>query len=218
MKIALCLSGAPRGDYRFTHFVKKMSEKYDCYLFMHVWDSKSFQASESWSRKDPAEFNYDSIPLPPEKVFKKIENFQDYVPQFTSIYEQIEEQYRWRKDLGVVSMFYGIKQAFNLQEEYEKNQGFEFDCAFRIRFETFVSFVTISNFDLEEIILPSFSSYPINDQFAFSNSNNMHYYASCFDKIVEYSAKDLYHPERILNQHLSSKKLKIKDFGNDMIV
>jgi hypothetical protein len=218
VKIALCLSGAPRGDYRFTHFVKKMSEKYDCYLFMHAWDPKSFQASESWSKQEPAEFNYDSIPLPPEKVFKKIEIFQDYVPQFTSIYEQIEDQYRWRKDLGVLSMFYGIKQAFLLHEKFSQEHQLTFDCAFRIRFETYINFITLEKFNLDEINIPSFQSYPVNDQFAFSKISNMKYYTDCYDHIVELSKKDLYHPERILNQHLLGKKINQINFGNDMII
>lgn len=216
MKVALCMSGIPRGEYEGFNFVKKMSEKYDCYLFLHSWNPKSFPYNESWSKKMPSDFSKEHIPLPLEKIFHKEEEFLNCESQLIEKYNCIPSQYLWRKDIGPCSMFYGIKQASLLKEEYENKAGEKFDCSFRIRFETYIKFITIENFDLKLLHLPAFGSYPICDQFAFSNSQNMSYYSNCYENIVELSKNDLYHPERILNQHLKDQPVNLVHFGNDM--
>jgi len=210
------MSGAPRGEYEGFNFVKNMSEKYDCYLFLHSWNPSSFPSAESWSKKHASNFSIDQAPLEKGKIFYKQEDFSTYESEFKSIYDKIPPQYQWRKDLGPCSMFYGIKQASLLKEEYENNSGYKFDCAFRIRFETGIKFITIENFDLNLLHLPAFGSYPICDQFAFSNSKTMSYYSNCYDNIIQLSQGDLYHPERILNQHLKDQPVSLLHFGNEM--
>ena len=216
MKVALCMSGVPRGEYESLTFIKNMSEKHDCYLFLHYWNPKTFPANESWSKKQTYDFSSEQIPLPSEKIFYKKEEFADHELEFKTIYDTIPEQYRWRKDLGPSSMFYGVKQAFLLKEEYEKEINQKFDCVFRMRFETYIKFITIENFDLDLLHIPAFGSHPICDQFAFSNSQIMSFYSNCYDNIIELSKNDLYHPERILNQHLKNQPIKLLHFGNDM--
>jgi len=209
------MSGVPRGEYEGLNFIKNMSEKYESYLFLHNWNPNFFPSQESWSKKNPSQFSIDQVPLPSNRIFHKQEEFSEYEPKFKEIYDAIPSQYQWRKDLGVCSMFYSIKQASAMKKEFENKESQKFDCVFRIRFETPVKFITIENFDLKLIHLPAYDSYPICDQFAFSNSDNMSYYCDCYDNIIELAQKDLYHPERILNQHLNSKVINLLHFGND---
>ena len=216
MKIALCMSGAPRGEYEGFEFIKNMSQKYDCYLFLHYWDPKTFPNSESWSKKNAQDFDVKNIPIESDKIFYAKEEFSNYESVFKSIYDQIPAQYQWRKDLGPCSMFYGIKQASLLKERYENTNEVKFDCAFRIRFETKIKFITIENFNLSLLNIPAFDSYPINDQFAFSNSALMSHYSNCYDHIVKLAQGDLYHPERMLNQYLKDQPINLLHFGNEM--
>lgn len=220
MKIALCMSGIPRGELQVVEFIKNMSEYHDCHLFLHTWDSSNFPNQESWSKKQSAPFSISDLPLSLDKIMHENEDYNDYAPQFKEIYDKIPEELRWRTDLGICSMFYGIKKASLLKEEYEKTNQEKFDCAFRIRFETKIRMITLENFDLSKLHIPNFETYPINDQFAFSNSTMMSYYSSCYDSIVECAKLDLYHPERILNQHLKKSNVDINllNFGNEMML
>ena len=190
MKAAICVSGQPRcfkkGFDQIKQFIidNNLSIEFD--FFMHAWHSEgSFDAS-AWA--------YSQIERPPENYIDDLKKI--YKPKSILVEDQIEftlprvYERAGTKQHIPYSMFYSVKQAFNLKTEYEKNYKFKYDWVFRIRYDfNLETYIDINNLNSDIVYVPdniqvrTSKKISVNDMFAFSNSDNMNVYGDTFNNI-----------------------------------
>jgi hypothetical protein len=214
MKIALCLSGIPRGVYCH-ELLTMLGNCYETYLFMYYWKDAEQARKHSYGGKPTFPFNPQSFCLPGVEVHYTADTFESYVPTFQAEYNKIEESKRNRKDLGIFGMTYGIYRANLMREEYEKEKNMQFDCVFRIRFESGIrpwpgpdKLWNIHDYNMDILWLPDINvdlQTGMNDQFAFSGPKIMSYYSRVYEHVVTLSNISCHSPETIFHRHLDKK-------------
>lgn len=218
MKIALCLSGIPRGVYCHD-MVERLAHFYETYIFMYYWVDAENAREHSYGGKPTFPFNPKSFAYPGTELHYIPDYFINYKEQFQQLYDCIEVDKRIRPDLGIFGMTYGIYRANLLREDYEAKNNMEFDCVFRIRFESGIrpcegpiKFWNIHEYNLNHLWLPDIQvdlKTGMNDQFAFSNSKIMSYYSRVYEKVVELSNQHCHSPEQIFNAYLKNQYFEI---------
>lgn len=218
MKIALCLSGIPRGVYCH-ELVMKLARLYEVYLFMYYWLDADKARVHSFNGKPFFPMNPNSFAFPGVELYYQGDYFEKYIPEFQKRFDQIDVEKRNRKDLGIFGMTYGIYMANLMREEYEYKNNMQFDCVFRIRFESGIRDVPgpekwwiLSDYDMNHLWIPDInvdSHTGMSDQFAYSNSKIMSYYSRVYDRVVELSNLGCHSPELIFNKHLRNQSFNI---------
>ena len=182
MKIALCVSGQPRGLATAFQYVKKnLLDKHDVTVFFHTWNTvdeteilRLYTNSQLWLTEPPQEPNlskYTRVPPP---------------------------QPNWKvKDpaLSTWAQFYSLNKANTLKIKYEREFGINFDWVIRSRFDFAINVrIPFADLDNTKLHIPNCRMTPQrdfgNDQFAFSSSENMDKYADTFNRIDEFYDED----------------------------
>ena len=218
MKIALCLSGVPRGIYCH-ELIQRLSHLYEVHVFMYYWlDGESIR-QHSFNGKPTFPFNPESLRFPGVELYYHGDYFEKYIPEFQKQFEKIDLEKRLRKDLGIFGMTYGIYMANLMREEYEYKNSMNFDCVFRVRFESGFrewrgphKLWLVSDYNMNHLWIPDINvdtHTGMNDQFAFSGPKVMSYYSRVYEKVVELSNEGFHSPELIFNKHLRGQYFNI---------
>lgn len=223
-KVAFCISGIPA--YKHSNdFIQKFKDLgYDIYVFIHYWEVENQLKAKrhSWSGREYIPFDESIYKLGDSVCVIKKEKFDDrlpYLKNIASLWKEVDINPRGqhRKDLGTLSMIYGIRESQKLREEFEHNNNFKFDCVMRIRFETTFAeerliantyrqkkyedrMLVLENYDMNKLWFPA-SHNPFEDIFAMSNSDNMTKYSLCFENIVHLVHRYGQHPESVISSH-----------------
>jgi hypothetical protein len=221
MKVALCLSGQPRGLKESFYSIKeKVIDINNCDVFAHVWIDESVRGKPF--RKD----------VLTDIFCEDTENFilENYKPKKYTFEAQkyFEKEYRDshrfscynpitnpRPSFNIQSMFYSILKSNELKSTFENENNFKYDCVIRCRFDyTFSENFEISLNDLEYLHTKSdckHTFYAINDHIAYSNSENMNVYSNVFNHLQNYYALGIeFNPEVLLGYHITKSKIKVK--------
>lgn len=114
-----------------------------------------------------------------------------------------------RNVTGVLSMFSKIKIANDLKTAYEKSNGFTYDVVMRLRPDTFLESQVLLECNNNSFYIPKHGDFGgLNDQMAWSNSENMNYYSSMYDNIVSYMEQYpnlRFDPELLVKLHLDAR-------------
>lgn len=217
MKIALCISGQPRNVKQGYEFIKRNIIEYNNPdIFIHTWITS-------------AEMGKDFVnPTNNIKVADAIDTsisntiLELYSPTITDFEEQIkfdEKDYNDRAFMGVVpswvlSMWYSVRSANRLQQQYVEQTGIAYDVIIRTRFDWAVNeSMKMDKLITDSIICPRdcFSPDGFNDQFAAGPPNLMNVYSNLYDHIEEYYRHDgqPFCNEILLKHHLVKNKIKV---------
>lgn len=206
MKIAVCLSGQPRFLERgFKQISEKITSKYDVDFFVHTWwDNDNMDAIGS-NRSHTFDENTLELIM---RYYKPKLMLNE--PQINfNIYDDVD--YELINPISPYSMFYSIKVSNDLKLLYEKKNNFKYDAVIRCRFDILIENfdINLSEIDLSYIYTDTVGNGFPNDQFGLSNSENMDYYSSLFDKIDNYYNEGVrnFVGERLLRYHLKDSKL-----------
>lgn len=197
MKTALCISNFLRTwKDNFPSLKDNFLDIYNPDIFIHTWNSIDS------NRISPFLDNINSY-FSPKKIL--IES-----PISFSISERMKNRNNKRNINSVLSMFYSIQQSNHLKTMYENMNGFKYDCV--IRFRTDIKLfdqIYFDKSDLNKITIPKYGNYDgINDQFAWSSSENMDKYCSTFSNIKDllniegYKKEINLNPEELLYNNL----------------
>ncbi len=177
MKIALCLSGQPRGLVTAFQYVKKnLLDKHDVTVFFHAWNNESeteilklYTNSQLWLTEPPQDPDLSKYTrVPPPQPNWKVKN----------------------PALSTWAQFYSLNKANTLKIKYEREFGI-FDWVIRSRFDFALNTeIPFEELDNSKLYIPNCRMTPNrdfgNDQFAFSSSRNMDKYCNVFNRIDEF--------------------------------
>ncbi len=165
MKIALCVSGQPRGlAVAFQYVKKNLLDKHDVTIFAHLWQDSSKDLAPLWMYNP-----------------KKFELEQPMNPDLSKYTRVPPPQPNWKVKnpaLSTYAQFYSLMKANNLKREHEKEFKMTFDWVIRSRFDfalnTEIPFEELNN---SKLYIPNCRMTPNrdfgNDQFAFGGSDVM---------------------------------------------
>lgn len=197
MKIAICISGLMRTfEETFPSFQKhflKMNGNVD--IFIHTWNTNTINVEKLYHPVKMKIENDIVFPVHPLMHTKNIHNKRN--PQ------------------NILSMYYKIDKCNQLKCEYEIENNFKYDCVVRFRSDILLEEnFTINENNLDRISIPKYADYfGINDQIAYSNSENMNIYSSAFNNLNQYiDDVNMLDPELFLKHHIMTEGLKIKRF------
>jgi len=220
MKIGICFSGLPRGEY-YPYWVDNFSKKYDCTVFVNYWKynkdihNHSYAASNGFSfmeeNFDEGWYRFENA----ETVFSH-NDWDSIKPILAQRLSQVEPRYYGVfGNLNPQSMYYSIQQSYKLLEEYEKAHNTHFDVVIRSRFDVYVvdGFdYNISNLEFKDDIVytPGWNLTPINDCWGIGARKPMHLYSNLYDHMIDYMIEATNHPEMQLQHHFKLNKIEIK--------
>ena len=128
-----------------------------------------------------------------------------------TIYQDMD--YQTINPFNVYSMFYSVKLANNLKIMHEQKHNFCYDIVIRCRTDILIEKLdyNLNSIDPTNIYMYYVGNDCPNDQFAFSSSENMDYYASLFDNMPQYREQGykIFVGEHLLRYHLARKNMKI---------
>lgn len=200
MKIAVCISGFLRifkETYNnHNHHLFSILRQYgDVDFFVHTWDRVDCNS------------NIEEL----EKSIKSLWNPVSYVIEPYFEFDTSKYQRHYGRCNNVISMFYKIKQSFNLAQSHD-----EYDLFVRLRTDhLFLSGpqqgdLTLANKSNTLIFPKSNINTGVNDQFGIGNKKVIENYASTFDNIEKYYNEGLsITPEHIFSHHLNQVSQKI---------
>lgn len=176
MKIALCLSGQPRGLQKaYSYYKKNLLDLYDVDVFCHSWDSN--HNSKILDLYTPKSHKIEKYKFDEsfDSMYSNTPDIKKYPPRFT------------------LSSFYSINESSVLKNEYETSRNFIYDWVIRSRYDFALNIaIDFSCLDNSKLYVPNCHRTPerdfCNDQFAFSCSGNMSKYMNTFVSIDEYYA------------------------------
>jgi hypothetical protein len=202
MKVAICISGVPRGYYNID-FIEQICKFYETKLFIFYWQNDPvklrFQSYAGSYDQDTSfsPYIYDKLGI---ETWVDSGSFAAMEPEFQRKYEEIPEKYRLLKKVSLHSMSYAIMRANDMREFYEEFHGFKFDCVMRARFETRFfrkegpySRLHLDRYDFNKLYKPLIHvdlKYGMNDCFAMSSSKNMSHYSRIYNHLTELAQID----------------------------
>ena len=178
MKIALCISGQPRGLVTAFQYVKKnLLDKHDVTVFAHLWQDPSKDLAPLWMYEP-----------------KKFELEEPINPDLSKYTRVPPPQPNWKVKnpaLSTYAQFYSLMKANDLKREHEKEFKMTFDWVIRSRFDFALNTeIPFEELDNSKLYIPNCRMTPNrdfgNDQFAFSSSENMDKYARAVEHIDEF--------------------------------
>lgn len=196
MRVAVLLSGQFRDSYKEFQTIKKnLIDKYDADVFIYYTPSADidFNPTRLINLYNPIHIEVGEYPIEINTLIEKSNQFIT-APEsnVTSIF------YMW----------YGIMKVNELKIKYENDNLFKYDLVVRSRFDTeLLNSVTLKDLP-NSIFLPIGADHRggYNDLFAYGKSDNMNYYTSLYNNLLQYITDgELIHPERLLKQHLDNK-------------
>lgn len=219
VKIAICLSGVPRFE-RFTSWIKKIIQKHETKIFLSYWQPHDdfLIHSNTPSIRTPYELDINEYIFPEAETFYRTFSWDMYKPEFEEKLKQCPPESLWaRRDLGVASMFFMIKQAQEMCECYKEQNNYDFDIVIRSRMDVFFKQgkfdYDFSRFDVKNAIyIPDYNLAPINDHFAIMNYENSKIYSRVYDNFVPLVLAATHWPEQMLIKQLNGIKLIEIDF------
>ena len=181
MRVALCISGAPRfvGN-SFEMLLRSIGGYYACDIFFYVWKGPFSTAEELTSYAEPF--------LRPGCRIAEARVVDEYQPVI-----QGEYLVQAGGNIGnIFKMHYAIEQCNNLKRAQEYRMQGRYDAVIRSRTDMYIN----RSLDLREFarVLERFVVLPIsanwgggyNDQFALASSVNMDIYADAFNRLSAY--------------------------------
>lgn len=111
-------------------------------------------------------------------------------------------------------MYYKIQKCNEIKSDHELLNNFKYDAVIRFRADIKLEESLNINSNLNNIYIPKYGDFlGVNDQFAYSNSQNMDTYCNLYQNINEYT-KDIivFNPEYFLKHHIMTNGFKIKRF------
>ena len=203
MKIALCLSGQPRGIpyscQQILDNIINVNENVD--VFLHTWFDPN-DIGKSYGSAQPHQDNHvgyvkedtDSILLDNFKPKKYI-----IEPQREFPFARTFKSHPTARQEVMASIFYTMYKANELKKEYEKENNFKYDCVIRTRYDLYYqSPIVINNYldilndkivvsERYQVDQDNFGNHfkPMVDIFAFSSSENMDIFSSVYPNMEE---------------------------------
>jgi hypothetical protein len=220
LKVAVCISGFLRTfEQTFESLFVNLTDQFNCDFFIHTWEMLG--AHERHFDYKVSNLNVKNI----ESKIKNIYNPKQFIieprKQF-HINEMVRYKSFGRDAAGLLSMYYKIQECNKLKIAYEKQYNFQYDLVFRYRPDMLIQSKIIidPNLDINPIYIPASGDYGgINDQFAFSNSNNMNVYSSLFENITDYLGEgQILNPEYLLKYHFQKMKLPLARFNCNYVL
>jgi hypothetical protein len=196
MKIALCLSGQPRGLKLAIAYMKKgiIIPNNITDIFLHAWHDES-KVGQMYNSAQPHRNSDDAWAWLTGYIQPKTADIllEEYKPKLSIIEPQ--KEFPHLRSLNAVpeanqeimgSLFYSIYMANELKKEYEKKNGFKYDMVIRSRhdmwFEREIHLESLAN-NLDKIMVSAAfqnpqeeqnsPTKPMQDIFAIGNSENM---------------------------------------------
>lgn len=206
MKIALCISGFMRGfNSNFISLKQYLIDiNPEIHIFINTWNYIDFDNFQGINENEIKNL-YNPKKIVIEKPFQ--------LPTHQLMIDKNPE--KLRNINNVLSMFYKINKCNELKCEYEKENNFKYDCVIRFRSDiNLTSRIIIDKSKLNNINIPMYGDFAgLNDQLAFSNSDNMNIYCNLYNRIVEYlTIENTYlcmKPELFLKFHIEHNNLKL---------
>ena len=220
MKIAICVSGAPRNIKRALQSISFIQSTGDVKVFIHTWaESENKKNIEKVSTKNKwpeheknthqdviDNFSYEKIQLDWfESTSITIENYKN---------KHTIQLNQYPKALSPYCMFYSFQQVEKLKSEYEAENDIIFDIVYRMRFDSAIKnpeVLPCSPFDREVLVIPAGSDWGgINDQFAYGTSLTMKNYFNLYQKLPYFSQKTFHNPEQLLKHYLHTHNFPLE--------
>lgn len=215
MRVSICVSGHMR-SYKSCNPSMRICllDPFNSDIFVHTWSVLGLTSFMD----GPLIYN--------KQTNREIETInQYYTPKSIVVEQQIKfnQTSRYGKYLvdnrnvdGVVSMFYKIYKAYELQKQYEKANNFRYDITIRCRPDLY--FLTPLKHEwLNEALndnclyLPKKGHWTgLNDMFAFGNQFVMNHYSNLYMHLGDIAPKCPFRPEDLLKCHIESLGIKIK--------
>jgi hypothetical protein len=200
MKVALCISGQPRGlETSLEHVIKNVIEPNNIEdIFIHTWyhpdwDNVPFNSSQPAhedGRLGKWQSNTDKIILshlnPKKYIFEKPNSFEKY-KNHSGPSSAVQT--------SIISQLYGVWKANELKKEYEQQEGFKYDVVIRARFDLyyFEPFVLSSHINKENINSGIFTSRKFQGvrEHDSYNTSTGETYSSMTDKFIFGSSENM---------------------------
>ena len=199
MKIALCLSGyfanaggAIGSERGYEYIQRKILDGRDVDVFVHSWDLENEdRVKELYSPKA-------DLFEPQHSFDEELESFQE--DWFNEDFDRDKTMYKTNTIYRGLSQLLSRKKAVDLKSEYEKENGFVYDCVILTRFDLGtrgkehyqVYYATNMNFsdtlDMSYLYSAFWDQFNHGyaDHWFFSSSENMNVVANLYDKVFDY--------------------------------
>jgi hypothetical protein len=220
MKIGICFSGMPRGEY-YPYWVDILAQKYECVTFVNYWLYDKDMHNHSYAatthsvlmeeKFDESWYKFENC----ETIFST-DNWQELKPVFAKRLASVDSRYYGSfGTLNPMSMYYSIQKSFKLLREYEIKNNLTFDVVIRARFDMYVSKdfdydMSQKEYNTNVIYTPSWNLTPINDCWAVGHRKPMEIYHNLYDHITDYMIPATNHPEMQLRHHLQVNNIQIR--------
>jgi hypothetical protein len=177
MKIAICLSGAPRfasgGIFQQMEKIKGYDE---AHFFIRLWESDEYGKTA-----DEIENYLRNNGLPDNCHFKVTQILPD-IPENNPPY--IELNYQPETQSNILKMFWGIQECYKLLKEYQKKTNEHYDFIFRTRADVLFINGELRLNDYLEIAEKSLIVFPYKEEHhqEATKMNNVYNYFQCCNK------------------------------------
>ena len=187
--------------------ISNLIEPYQADVFMSVWkpDTECLRRMVSLYKPKALELEDMDAPHVREVLNSVPRKVHDY---HGSIRTETNRPNVWM-------MFYRIAKGNELREEYERANGFTYDCVIRFRFEIGITQpCAVISPEPSTIYIPDGQDHGgVCDVMSIGDSASMNHYASIFHSLNEYASKCMpTHPESVTRKHLELNGVTIKRF------
>jgi hypothetical protein len=198
MKIALCISGQPRGlSISTKECLEKLIKPLNADVFIHSWyskecDNKPFSSTQHNQQNNVGRWTPETDKIiiesikPKKYKFEHPREFSEF-NHLTSIPEAIQTQ--------VASLFYGINEANELKKQHEIENNFIYDIVIRTRldliYKNALSIDLLKNLELDDntIYVPFFyQNHRQNTSYSLKNKET---YGSLSDIFIIGNSKSI---------------------------
>ena len=213
MKTALLLSGQFREALLcFPSIKEKILDRFNPDVFISCWNP---DGEFSWTTSRSTENLVDSLSI--NEIIQMYKPKSIKSEDFNSpIIEKVIEK-AWNLDVygpmtgetnpvSIFCMWYKIRSAFDLMEQYELSVGEDYDLVIKGRFDINLHDDLVIPENLENISIPPGFDWRggINDILAYGGRKSMGHYCKMYEVIEPYIIYDgiFFHPETLLKHHL----------------
>lgn len=212
IKTALCISGHLRTfEENYNSIKENILDRLDCDVFIHTWDilGLSYRFTDADLHVTETSLLLDRIKQlyhPKKVIIEKTKTF----PVKPIMQARLVDH---RDIPGILSMYYKVEACNDLKREYEKENGFIYDCVIRFRGDLYVEQIIPidERTNLNYVFLPVFGNFGgACDQFAYGNSSVMDKYSTLYSNIERHLHSGApFHPEKLLLYHIEQQGLPI---------
>jgi len=223
MRVALCIAGQMR-TYRkcYKKLKKNIIDPLKPDIFIHTWDYAGVSTKVDGSRGEKITYKtLDAFFSPKSCVIEKFkEGYHDSFRGVT-VPETLKNMPRYK---GNVPQFYKVYECNRLKQDYERKFSFKYDVVIRIRPDLNV----LKKLPRKVLLQPNLmwttgltdTRFRYDDGFAVSNSGNMDYYSSVWERLNTYwenplgNGKFVSHRvgDQLMKYHLDNSSIKMGFF------